>query len=294
MTLKKFAFSFISYIVCCLFVTTPLPSLAVETILVNRPLSEKDTRYEYPNLLLKKVLEVTQSQYGKARIQYSKLKMPRDRTLIELEKGTHIHVMAEAQKPGWEERLIPIRIPIRKGIQGYRTFLILKKNQSALSKINTLEQLRAIPTGSGQQWSTTSVLIENGFNVKEGRDYEGLFNMLVQGRFTTFGRGINETQTEYLSHKKLYPNLAIEKDLLLYIPLTTYFFVTPRLPSLAKRIEKGLLNLIESGVFDNIFNDEFGDIIENSQLKKRKVFKIENSNLSSKTPFDIKEYWYTP
>lgn len=265
---------------------------ADEFILVNKPLSIQDKRYEYPENLLKKIIEVTTNQYGIAHVQRTKWSMERDRTFLSLKEGTRIHVMAEAPKPNWESQLIPVRIPIRKGIQGFRIFLILKKNQAMLSKIKTIEEFKRIPTGSGQQWSTTRALRENGFNVVMGNNYEGLFKMLTIGRFITFGRGINEIPVEYAKRKETYPDLAIEQDLLLYIPLPTYYFVTPKKPKLAERIEKGLITLIDNGTFDEIFNQHFGIIIKNANLSKRRIFKINNPNLTPQTPLNIKKYWY--
>jgi hypothetical protein len=265
-----------------------------DIVLINRPLTERDSRYNYPHKLLSEILRITEAQYGKTEIKQAHLKMSRDRTLRELEKGTDIHVMAEATKLLWEEKLIPIRIPIRKGIQGFRIFLILKKYQLLLSNIKTIEALKKLPTGSGLQWSITQILIENGFNVKTGNNYEGLFSMLIKERFMTFGRGINETTKEYSRYKEKFPELSIEKDLLLYIPLPTYFFVSPAKPILAERIETGLLKMIADGSFDIMFNKEFSLQIESANLKNRKVFYIENKNLSLKTPFDVKHYWYHP
>ncbi len=289
-TLTKF--SVFSIIVTTAVCITGSLTYANEVILINRPLSTEDSRYKYPENLLKKIIAVTADQYGTAQVQHTKWNMRRDRTFINLTEGTKIHVMAEAPKPGWESQLIPVRIPIRKGIQGFRTFLILKKNQAMLSEIKTIEELKKIPTGSGLQWSTTRVLKENGFNVVTGGDYEGLFKMLVAERFITFGRGINETPVEYAQRKSIYPDLAIEQGLLLYIPLPTYYFVTPKKPELAKRIEKGLTTLIDNGAFDVIFNQYFGEMIKNANLSKRKIFKINNPNLSPQTPLNIKKYWY--
>lgn len=267
---------------------------ATDIILVNQPFSDHDKRYEYPYMLLDKILTSTKEQYGPAKTKPTALQMPRRRALIELERGIDIHVMAEAPKPGWEERLIPVRIPIRKGIQGYRTFLILGKNQPMLSTITTLEQFKKIPTGSGSQWSTTRVLKANGFDVREGANYEGLFSMLVKERFVTFGRGINETPVEYSSRKALFPDLAIEQDLLLYIPLPTYFFVTPTQPKLAKRIEEGLKAMIDDGSFDELFHAKFDELIKSANLANRRMFSINNPNLSPETPLDIEHYWYRP
>ena len=84
--------------------------------------------------------------------------------------------------------------------------------------------------------------------------------MLVYGRFITFGRGINETAIEYESHIEQFPELAIEKDLLLFIPLPTYFFVSPKKPN----------------------------------LQHRRMFKSSNPNLSPETPLHIERYWYNP
>lgn len=69
---------------------------ADEIILVNKPLSAQDNRYEYPETLLKKIIEVTEEQYGKAHVQHTKWLMKRDRTLKTLIEGNKIHVMAEA------------------------------------------------------------------------------------------------------------------------------------------------------------------------------------------------------
>ena len=282
-----------SFLFSLLFQFIPRVSVA-DIILVNRPSTIEDRRYDYPKKLLTENLKVTEIEYGYATIKETQLKMPRNRTLRELEKGGNIHVMAEASKISWEQRLIPIRIPIRKGIQGYRTFLILKKNQPMLSKITTLEELKKISTGSGGQWATTDILKKNGFFVKTGNNYEGLFSMLIKGRFITFGRGINETAEEFNRFKGKFPELSIEQDLLLYIPLPTYFFVSPQKPELAKRIEAGLQIMMNNGSFDKMFNDEFAESINNANLSKRRIFRIVNPNLSSLTPLDIQRYWYSP
>ncbi|WP_250655879.1 transporter substrate-binding domain-containing protein [Alkalimarinus coralli] len=267
---------------------------ATDIILVNQPRTADDKRYEYPQKLLTHILEITKQNYGSALIQYAPSPMQRNRSLIELEAGENIHVMATALKPEWERRLIPIRVPIRKGILGYRVFLILQQHQPTLSRIISLEELKKIPTGSGRQWSTTKTLIENGFDVREGMNYEGLFTMLMEGRFITFGRGISEIFAEYDVYKSKIPELAIEQDLLLHIPLPTYFFVTPKRPKLAERIEEGLLMMIEDGSFDELFNAEFGDMIKAAKLSTRRMFLINNPNLSPATPLDIEHYWYRP
>lgn len=285
-----------NHCICLLILVTLISPVvsAADVILVNKPRTPDDKRYDYPQKLLTHILEITKQNYGSALIQHAPSPMQRNRSLLELETGENLHVMATALKSEWETRLIPIRIPIHKGIMGYRIFLILKQHQPMLSQITSLEELKKIPTGSGRQWSTTKTLIENGFEVRQGMSYEGMFTMLMEGRFMTFGRGVNEVFSEYEAYKTSIPELMIEQNLLLYMPLPTYFFVTPTRPELAERIKEGLNMMIEDGSFDEMFNAEFGDMIKAAKLSNRKTFSISNPNLSPETPLNIEHYWYQP
>ena len=269
-------------------------TFGLERILINHPDSHDDSRYEYPTRLLARILEITTDEYGPVLLETNGLSMSRSRALNALIEGKQLHVMAEAPKPDWNEQLLCVRIPIRKGIQGYRIFLTKNEFTPILDSISSFDEFKALPTGSGEQWSTTRVLEEAGFNVIKGIDYEGLFGMLIRNRFMTFGRGINEVFTEYEERHTKLNDLAIDERFLLYIPLPTYFFVTPRQVELKNRIEIGLSMLIESGEFESIFQAEFGALIEQAQLDKRILFSIPNPNLTSEDPLDREQFWYHP
>lgn len=271
-----------------------MTSHATERILINHPDSYDDSRYDYPKRLLERILEVTVGSYDPVIVDTNGLSMSRDRALNALIEGKQLHVMAEAPKPEWNKQLLCVRIPIRKGIQGYRIFLTKNEFKPVLSSITSFEEFKALPTGSGVQWSTTRVLEEAGFNVVKGVDYEGLFGMLIRNRFMTFGRGINEVFTEYEERHSKLNDLAIDDRFVLFIPLPTYFFVTPTRPDLHKRIEIGMLSLIHSGEFDAIFEAEFGQLIEQAKLNERIPFSIPNPNLTPEDPVNIKHYWYQP
>jgi hypothetical protein len=267
---------------------------AIETVLINNALSIQDSRYTYPKKLLQRILDVTETEFQPTEVKATTNVMTRARILRELERGEQIHVMAEAPKPEWNARLLSVRIPIRKGIQGYRLFLIKKRDQAHLNAISSFDDFKRLPTGSGKEWSTTRVLEENQFNVIKGTNYEGLFGMLMHDRFTTFGRGINEVYEEFAQHELKYPELAIDEKFLLFIPLPTYFFVSPTKPELRDRIEKGLKQLIQSGEFETIFHKEFGPLIKKANLANRTTFRVSNPNLTKDDPVDNEAYWFTP
>lgn len=95
-----------------LYVTLGSPLLAAEIVLVNRPETPDDRRYEYPETLLQAILDRTAPEYGPARVERAAQVMSRERIFAALKHtGNQLHVLAEAPKPGWEEALIPIRIP---------------------------------------------------------------------------------------------------------------------------------------------------------------------------------------
>lgn len=256
-----------------------------------KPYGQDDQRYRYAQILLEMSLEKAGQT---ARVRQMDTELSRDRLLPELIDGEIIHVVAEAPKPGWEENLLTIRIPIRKGIQGHRLFLINKRDQPAISQVETLEDLLAFPTGSGAQWSTRRVMENAGFQVVTAPEYKTLFDMLKLGRFTTFSRGLNEIFQEQAIFSKTNPNLIVEESLCLFIPLPTYFFVSPKHPELARQIETGLRQMISDGSFDKHFLDFHGDDIARAKLEGRKIFSIANPNLSPLTPLDDKSLWLDP
>ena len=279
------AYSFVLHISAC---------FALETIYFDRPKLATDKRGQDLEYILKRVLEVTNKKYGEAKFEYTENIMSRTRSLFEMQEGEKLHVMAVHPKPDWDEKTICVQFPLRRGLLSYRLFLIKEKNQKILSDINALEELKKIPTGSGTQWSVTKALQVNRFNLVTGIRYDGLFSMLNGERFITFSRGINEIYDELDVYKHKFPELVIEKDLLLYVYIPTYFYVSPKKPELAKRIEEGLKILEKSGEFEQIFQSFHSEKIKKSNLINRKFFRIYNPSITSKRYNADKKYLYFP
>jgi hypothetical protein len=260
-------------------------------VLTLKPYGYANSPYQYVEVLLAKSLEKAGVS---ANIVRSDTDFSRDRLLQELITGENVHVMAQAPKSDWEKNLLTIRIPLRKGITGYRLFLINKQDQAALSKVTTLEELKAFSTGSGAQWSMRRVLEDAGFQVVTTNDDNTLFNMLALRRFLTFGRGIYEAYNEHDRLSSEFENLAVEQDLTLFFPLPTYFFVSPAHPELAQHIETGLRRMIEDGSFDEHFLSYHKADIDRAKLADRKIFRIPNPNLSKDTPINEPLLWFDP
>ncbi|MGI2113124.1 hypothetical protein ACRN9G_05915 [Shewanella frigidimarina] len=255
-------------------------SYANDQFIINHSESELDNRYQYTYDLLTLVIEATKADFGEASLTVSDMIMSRNRIFRALKDGQTINVIAEASKLEWDEQLIPIRIPIRKGIQGFRIFIIKQENAAALANITTLAQLTSLNTGSGSQWSTKVALQLAGFNVVESTEYDNLFNMLSKGRFVTFGRGVNEIFQEVALFKQHYPELVVDEHIMLNIPLATYYYVSPNKPRLAQRIQIGLQRIIDNSQFDQLFYQHHCTYLLKSKLNQRLIFKIENPFIS--------------
>lgn len=263
-------------------------------ILTDPPETTLDKRNVYPEKLLKAVLEKTRPAFGDYEIRETKIAMDRKRLLFELERGVLVNLSAKASQAAWETRLTPIRIPIDKGIGGYRVFHIRKEDQPRFAAVSSLEDLKHLRVGAQTGWSSVPVYQVHNFSLITGNNYEGLFGMLSAGRFDYMPRGLEEIFIEHDLRRAQYPNLAVEQQLLLYYPFPKYFFASPANPKLAERIRTGLLALIADGNFDRLFYEHHAKLLQRAKLCQRRLFQVSNPELSDKTPYNIKKYWFDP
>lgn len=193
-----------------------------------------------------------------------------------------------------EEKLQPIRIPIYRGLLGYRVLMIKKGTQNKFNGIKTLSDLQRVSLGQGHFWADTNVLTANGLNVVRVLKYEGLFYMLDGDRFDAFPRGAHEPWSEM----QRYPALAldVEQNLLLSYTNPFYFFVNKTNSQLASNIERGLRLAMEDGSFDQyFFNDPtVKDVMTKANLPGRTIIQLDNPSLPPNTPVNDKTLWFDP
>jgi ABC-type amino acid transport substrate-binding protein len=259
--------------------------------------SESDSQYAYDYQLLRLALERTRTTHGPYTLRPSADAMNQARAEHEIVGGSgSVTIFARSTARDYEERMRPVRVPIDKGLVSYRIFLIRGDSQVRLDAVNTLDDLRGLRVGSFVTWADTRILREGGFNVVTGDSYEGLFRMLLAGRFELFSRSVDEAYREYDERRALLPGLAVDDKLLLYFPTTRYFFVqrSEHGERLATRVQAGLEAMIQDGSFDTYFNERKGPLIARAHLKDRKLFRIGNPFLTPQTPLARKELWYDP
>ena len=125
----------------------------------------------------------------------------------------------------YESRARPVRVPLYRGLLGYRIFIIRQGEQGRFDDISTMEDLLTVKFGQGADWADTTILEASGFNVVKSRKYETLFDMLAGERFDAFPRDVHEPWQELDSQPEF--KFAVEKNLAFLYRMPMYFFIRP-------------------------------------------------------------------
>ena len=241
----------------------------------------------YGRALLMEALEYFGEKYQFEKVRGTDVTA---RAVQDVVDGT-VDVFWASTSSSLEDKIRPIRIPIYKGLLGHRVFIIHEDNQARFDKVKTLDDIKAVSIGQGRTWADSDILESNGFNVVRAVKYESLFHMVDGGRFDAFSRGVNEPWGELVQRPEL--DLTVEKRLVVEYKMPMYFFVNNNNVQLAAAIESGLMKMIDDGSFDEFFFNEpmIKDSIKMSDLANRKIFQLNNPNLSKETPIDNDKLW---
>jgi hypothetical protein len=271
----------------------PKEVLVVKTRSFRGTSSNYDETKEYKYQLLQLILKKTEKTDGPFLIQVPQEELPQARD-FEMVKQGYVDVILTSTSKEREQELHPIRIPIYKGLYGYRVAIINESDQPKFSAIRTLADFQKLWAGQNEIWPDTQILRANGFNVVGTSGYRELFTMLKDRRFDFFPRGVHEPWRELADMQ--IPGLVVETDLLLHYPYPGYIFTSKDNLKLADRLERGFRMAIEDGSFDQLFynHPDIKEVLERANMKNRRLFELTNPLLSEETPLDDKTLWYTP
>tara|TARA_R110002073_G_scaffold84612_8_gene201928 strand:+ start:31955 stop:32899 length:945 start_codon:yes stop_codon:yes gene_type:complete len=269
-------------------------SVQADVTLVRHPqgVTEWDQRNDYFIAVLRLALDKTHDQYGDYLLEESSQPLTQSRAIAMLSADDEVDVLWSMTSRLRETQMLPVRIPLLKGLMGYRLFIIRAEDEMWFKDITTLDQLRELRAGQGHDWPDAEILRSNGLHVETSVEYENLFRMLHAGRFDFLPRAINEPWEEVKARKEL--DLSIEKNLLLYYPTASYFFVSKNNPALAERLRTGLEKAIADGSFETLLlNHPINAFaLKNARMKERHMLKLVNPLLPAETPLERKELWW--
>ncbi len=255
-----------------------------------RPLNDDDTRNEYPVALLTLALDKTGVNY---KLTPSDRILLQGKALRQLRENREVNVVWSMTDKQREKDLLPVRIPIAKGLIGLRVFAINRRQKANFKQLGAKSDILQFTAIQGEDWPDTKILQANGFNVLTVEEYGEGYAALSQNRGDFFPRSVIEIMTE-MDEAGRSPSVLVEPDHALHYPSAMYFFVNRGNPILARLIETGLKKAIADGSFEALFMSHHKDMLDALNIPKRRVFKLENPLLPEQTPVGDDVLWYKP
>lgn len=260
-------------------------SLNAQTLIKVNEATDGNGRYamQMINLALSKI-------DTKYRLQIDNTIVTQARNIDDVATGRSDLLWA-ATNQDMENKLLPVRIPLYKGLLGHRIFIINPASQARFDRVKSYEDLKQFTFGQGTTWADSDILASNGLKVVRANKYQSLFYMVDGGRFDAFPRGVQEPWQELETNSNL--PLAVEKRIMLVYRMPFYLFTGKQNQKLAADLESGLNRAIADGSFDKIFyNDPMvKSVLEKANLEQRLVFSLDNPTLPKETPLDRPELW---
>lgn len=251
------------------------------------PKSSDDWRAAYPLALLTRALELSGGNY---QLVAGLEDVPKARNFLNLSQNHGVDVIWSMTSQEREQEHLPIRIPLNRGLMGYRVALVRTQDQNLLADVSSLADLKKFTAGQMYVWSDTKILTSQGLVVVPGSGYTALFRMLVAGRFDFFPRSVIEVGQEL--ELNAHMGISLDSHILIRYPAALYFFVNKKDVVLAQDIEKGLELMLANGEFLQLFNHYFGALIEQLKLESRTPIDLENPFLPEQTPLCRRELWW--
>lgn len=237
--------------------------------------SEGDRRAEYPVAVLRLALERAGVE---AELLASPVSMEQERAMRAVAAGKLIDVMWTVSTPEREQRLLPIRIPIDRGLIGWRVLLVRQDRLDRFAGLRTAEGLAPLVAAQGHDWPDLEVLRANGLRTMSTTRYSSLFRLLASGRADHVPRAVGEVVPEAAIHRD--QGIVIEPTLLLHYPSAFYFFVQRENTRLADLLERGLRRAYEDGSLRTLFDQTFSEDIAALHLSRRQRIELANPLLA--------------
>lgn len=244
--------------------------------LLTTALGEAAERYEFvkllrPDMVQQRVIEDLHLGLGDSQMVFTMSSRLRE----------HIHT--------------PIRIPLDRGVLGWRVPLIRAADRQQWERLRDVNELRSLLqaklAGQGRDWPDTEILRGAGLPVQtSGR--MALYRMLALGRIDHFPRSVLEIQTEAEEHAA--EALVIAPRALIVYPTALYFFVSRNEPEFAQALSAGLERAVQSGEMVSLFRKHFGPALAALDTQHRLVLRLHNPLLSPETPLQRSELWEIP
>lgn len=274
-----------------------MPSLALPPVLkIPKPQADSLAAQDYYVQLLRLALIKGASGRNVPELHETSV-MEQGRATYELSRGVLVDVYWMGTSIDRETKLRAIRIPLDRGLIGYRRFIIRTDRQMEFDAVKNTSDLKALLACQGLDWPDVNIMRAAGMRVTTVAALEGLYQIVVAKRCDYFPRGYYEADPELAQRRALYPELMEYQTLILHYPFAVYFFVRRDNEELAQWIEQGLEQMIDDGEFLAYMNKHSLTrhvFPLNKEAITTQTLHIPNPFLPADTDYSDTRYWFQP
>ena len=268
-------------ILLAVLISLPRPSVADRIDVIYPQRAHDGSVDAYPLAVLKLVLEKSGRPFDLRQERYVTTFPQSVQRLLD---GRRVRVIWAPTNYLLETMFHPVRVPIYRGLPGYRLFLIQRDRQEMFRDVTSLEQLQPLLSAQGFEWPTREILETADLRVFAA-SYDTILRLVAWGRIDFFPRSLTDIFAERRRHAARYPELAVEKELLLRYRSVRYFFVNKADWQLAGALEAGFEAAYVDGSFLKLFREHpaMRDLLRQARLEERRVIHIDNPYLTRET-----------
>ncbi len=252
-----------------------------------KPSTQHPLLNDYPIELLRMALAKAQAPYV---LIPSFKTLPKNRALFRLKNQEGIDVLWSDTSTHKEKDFYPIKIPIYKGLSGWRIPLVNKHRNLSTKQIGSFDKLKQYSLIQGSDGSSRKVFEANHIVVHHAYEQASLYEMLGKNRGDMLFQSVVELSGQENMHR--YYGLKIDDNIAVRYPSAVYFFVHKDNKLLAEAIEQGLSESISDGSFDTLFDKSLSPFLKSCRLDERTILDLDNPDVPEAMPLGDQALWY--
>lgn len=212
---------------------------------------------------------------------------------LKLRDGKPINLFWAGTTREYERQLLPVRIPLLRGLSGFRLLLINQTRQQEFSRVQSLSELASFTGVQGIGWGDIDILKQAGLNISAAPSHTILDMLNRNQQVDYYPRSLVEAHAELTTATAQYPLLMAEPRLLLHYPFAIYFFVSPEYPELADALTRGLVRAYRDGSFIALF-EQYPPIRASLPVLQQSRLRLDlaNPDLTESTRTLPEHYWH--
>ncbi|TVP91287.1 MAG: hypothetical protein EA348_04400 [Pseudomonadaceae bacterium] len=229
--------------------------------------------YEYTKSLMIKALEAADYRVVIVNVGED---TPMSRMEVMLLRGD-ISLIILGQTDQRDRRYLPIPVGMTDGLIGQRILFIPLGQQARYDKVRNLHDLQqlGVVAGLGEAWADVAIWAANDLPTATiSGDWKRLYRMLAAGnrQIDYLPRGAQEITREW----QLYPELAVEQQLLLRYAQDHILYVSPEKPELHTLLLAVMQQAYAQGMIRDLVRHHYQAVFEPPiSLDQRRVIDLQ-------------------